>query len=393
MTLDTIIFGVVVGLRFLVPLRIPRYPLPSILVCLVIDAVDQSIFQQFTDLNLDGYQTYDKALDVFYLSIAYVSVLRNWVSGPLVMMAVGLWYYRLVGVVLFEFTGERWYLVVFANTFEYFFIAVEVYRRSRRPDRLTWPGIVTLVGAIWIVIKIPQELWIHVAKWDVTDTVKEVLFGVDADASWADSLSQRPVVTVAVVLLMMSIVVTVARSFHREITSHAEGRVQPGHDWPSTLDADAVGAHMGWDPPSRVVRPTASFGWSYVEKVVLTTMIAVIFASILPAFQVGRGSLILGTAVVIAVNTFLSEWLNERHVTMRTLRVLYVVMVVVNLVTVLIFYALLGGNETKIRFGNTAFFVALLTLVVVLFDRYRQVSRLRRGPLFILTAGQDRAET
>ena len=69
---------------------------------------------------------------------------------------------------------------------------------------------------------------------------------------------------------------------------------------------------------------------------------------------------------------------------MRTLRVLYVLMVVVNLATVLVFYALLGGNEAKIRFGNTALFVALLTLIVVLFDRYRQVSRLRRGPLFIL---------
>jgi hypothetical protein len=133
-----------------------------------------------------------------------------------------------------------------------------------------------------------------------------------------------------------------------------------------------------------VVRPTASFGWSFVEKVILTTMIAMIFANILPAIQVGAGSLILGTIVVIAVNTLISEWLYERHVTMRTLRVLYVLMVVANLGTVLIFYSLLGSSETKIRFGNTAFFVALLTLIVVLFDRYRQVSRLRRGPTFIL---------
>lgn len=392
MTLDTIIFGVVVGLRFLVPLRIARYPLPAILVCLVIDAVDQSIFQQFTDLNLDGYQTYDKALDVFYLSVAYVSVLRNWVSGPLVATAVALWYYRLVGVVLFEFTGERWYLVIFANTFEYFFIAVEIYRRSRRPDRLSWQSILTMVAAIWIVIKIPQELWIHVAQWDVTDKIKEFIFGVDADSSWSDSFSHRPRVTTGFGLLVVFTLLAFVNLLHREVTSHINGRIQPGQDWSPTLDADVVGAHLGWDPPSRVVRPTASFGWSYVEKVVLTTMIAMIFANILPAFQVGTGSLILGTAVVIAVNTFLSEWLNERRVTMRTLRVLYLVMVVVNLGAVLIFYALLGGDETKIRFGNTTFFVGLLTLIVVLFDRYRQVSRLRRGPLFILTVGQDRTE-
>lgn len=384
MTFDTIIFAVVVSLRFLVPLRIPRYPLPAILICLSIDAIDQSIFQQFTDLNLDGYQTYDKALDIFYLSVAYVSVLRNWVSGPLVTMATILWYYRLVGVVLFEYTQERWFLVIFANTFEYFFIAIEIYRQTRRPDRLPWRQILLLVSAIWIVIKIPQELWIHIAQLDFTNAVKEYVFGVSPDSTWASSLSNRPLITIALIIVVTFTVVSSLRTLRQEFRGNGDGRIPLNHDWPRTIDADVIGAHLGWDPPSRVVRPTASFGWSFVEKVFLTTMIAMIFANILPAFQVGTGSIIAGTTVVIVVNTFLSEWLNERRITMRTLRVLYVVMVVVNLATVLVFYALLGGNEVKIRLGNTAFFVALLTLIVVLFDRYRQVSRMRRGPTFIL---------
>lgn len=384
MTLDTVVFGAVVALRCLVPLRIPRFPLPAILACAVIDAIDQSVFQQFTDLNLTGYQTYDKALDVFYLSIAYVSVLRNWVSGPLVVTATVLWYYRLLGVVLFEFTGERWYLVVFANTFEYFFIAVETYRMSRRPDRLTWRPIVVTVATIWLVIKIPQELWIHVAQWDLTDEMKMRLFGVSADASWATSLINRPIASGALAVL----VVMLGERFHRWWRlGRAERRrrdLLPGHDWFRTMDADVVGSHLGWDPPGRVVRPTATFGWSFVEKVILTTMIAMILANILPAFDVRPWALALGTTMVIAVNTFLSEWLNEQRVTMRTVRVLYLVMVLANTTTVVVFYAMLGADETKIRFGNTAFFVALLTLVVVLFDRYRQVGRLRRGPLFIL---------
>ena len=384
MTLDTIVFAAVVGLRFLVPLRLMRYPLPAIVICLLIDAVDQSIFQQFTNLNLDGYQTYDKALDVFYLSIAYVAVLRNWVSGPLVMTVTFLWYYRLVGVVIFEFTGERWYLVIFANTFEYFFILVEIYRQTRRPDRLTWKWIITAVALLWVCIKIPQELWIHVAQWDVTDVLKEHIFGVEIDSSWATSLGHRPLVTAGIAIMMAVLIVSALRLIRFGVKPDSQGFIPQGHDWPRTVDADVVSSHLGWDPPSRVVRPTASFGWSFVEKVILTTMIAMIFANILPAIQVGAGSLILGTIVVIAVNTLISEWLYERHVTMRTLRVLYVLMVVANLGTVLIFYSLLGSSETKIRFGNTAFFVALLTLIVVLFDRYRQVSRLRRGPTFIL---------
>ena len=78
--MDGLIFGVVVASRVLVPLAIPRFPLPAMLAALVIDGIDQTIFQTFTDLDLTGYQSYDKALDVYYLSIAYVATLRNWTN-------------------------------------------------------------------------------------------------------------------------------------------------------------------------------------------------------------------------------------------------------------------------------------------------------------------------
>jgi hypothetical protein len=74
------VFLVVVAMRFVIPLFIPRFPLPAILAALVIDAADQTIFQQFTNLNLDGYQNYDKALDIFYLTIAFLAVYRNWTN-------------------------------------------------------------------------------------------------------------------------------------------------------------------------------------------------------------------------------------------------------------------------------------------------------------------------
>ena len=62
------------------PLFIPRFPLPAILAALVLDGVDQSIFQTF-GYDPPGYQGYDKAMDVFYLSIAYLSTLRNWTTS------------------------------------------------------------------------------------------------------------------------------------------------------------------------------------------------------------------------------------------------------------------------------------------------------------------------
>ena len=84
---DLIIFFIVVALRFIVPLFIPRFPLPAIFLALVIDAADQTIFQQFTNLNLDGYQNYDKALDIFYLTVAFLAVYRNWTNSTAILVA------------------------------------------------------------------------------------------------------------------------------------------------------------------------------------------------------------------------------------------------------------------------------------------------------------------
>ena len=67
-------------------------------------------------------------MDVYYLAIAYLSTLRNWTSRPAFRVARFLYFYRLVGVVAFELTQWRPLLLIFPNTFEYFFIAYEVVR-------------------------------------------------------------------------------------------------------------------------------------------------------------------------------------------------------------------------------------------------------------------------
>ena len=117
-------FVAVVAGRFLLPLLIPRFPLPAIIACLVLDAADQTIFQAF-GYDPPGYQSYDKAMDIFYLSIAYLATMRNWDNLHAFAVARFLFYYRLVGAFTFEVTHERWVLLVFPNTFEYFFIAYE----------------------------------------------------------------------------------------------------------------------------------------------------------------------------------------------------------------------------------------------------------------------------
>src|SRR6476646_8936592 len=129
------VFAGVVGARFLVPLLIIRFPLPAIIASLVLDGVDQTIFQTM-GYDPPGYQGYDKAMDVYYLAVAYLATLRNWTSVSAFAVGRFLYFYRLVGVVAFELTDWRPMLLIFPNTFEYFFIAYEVYRLCWNPARV-----------------------------------------------------------------------------------------------------------------------------------------------------------------------------------------------------------------------------------------------------------------
>ena len=375
MTSDTLIFLLVVGARFIIPLFIPRFPLPAVLAALVLDAADQTIFQNHTTLDLAGYQTYDKALDIYYLTIAYISTMRNWGGGFAFSVAQFLWYYRLVGVVLFEFTQARWLLLVFPNTFEYYFIAIEAYKTGRNHLRLTKRQVLLIAGSIWVFIKLPQEYWIHIAKLDFTNFVKGGLLGLEPtgfdpvsghdvyDQSWGTAIGNRPFVAIGIVVLIV-VLLAAARALVRRL---------PARDWKRTFDADVQGRHLGWDPPAKVSEPLAVFGWPFFEKAALASMVAMIFSNILPGVEATALQIALATTVTTAVSTLLSEWLAKREVSWRSTGVQFAFMVAANFAIVMVYYALLGSNEASLRLGNTLFFVTLLTLIVVLFDRYRDV--------------------
>ena len=115
-TVGVVFVGVVLA-RFMLPLLIPAFPLPAIVGCLVLDGVDQTIFQIF-GYDPPWYQGYDKAMDVYYLAIAYLATLRNWSNLNAFRIGHFLYFYRLVGVVAFELTHVRALLLIFPNTFE-----------------------------------------------------------------------------------------------------------------------------------------------------------------------------------------------------------------------------------------------------------------------------------
>jgi len=372
-TSDWLIFWVVAAARFLLPLTIPRYPLPGIVASLVLDGVDQTIFQQFTSLPLEGYQGYDKALDIYYLTIAYISTLRNWVNSFAFRVSRFLFYWRLAGVALFELTHLRPLLLIFPNTFEYFFIFYQAYRLRWDPQRMTKRLLIGAAAFIWIVIKLPQEYWLHIAQADVTDWVKSSLFRVPTDAPWSEIFQTWPG-TILAVVAVLALVLVAAWSFARRRLPPAERTLAFSADAHQPTFTVAQVRSAVASEASRIVDA------ALVEKIVLITLVSLSFAQVVPDMQSSNLQLVIGVALVVTINTALSHWLARRGFGWAFALGQFVVMAVVNLALILAYALLRSGFGAPASIGNALFLALLLTLLVTLFDHYRQVYLMRFGP-------------
>lgn len=341
--MGTLVFVAVVAARFIVPLFIPRFPLPAIVVALVIDAADQTVFAWF-DQEPANYQGYDKALDIFYLTIAYVSMIRNWADGYAFRVGQFLWYFRLAGVLAFEFSNVRALLIIFPNTFEYYFIAYEAIRLWYNPARMSHRSIITLAASIWIFVKLPQEYWIHIAQLDVTDVLGEY--------PWLIPIIGAALGGVAAVVW--------GRRWRL-----------PPPDWTPSFDVDTHATTVVRTP---VIRPGTA--WAFldhplVEKVVLISLVSIIFSQILPESDSTAFGLAGGLAAVIVLNSFVSIWLVGRGATWTSTGSQFIAMAVVNVGIVVGVRILLRQGSTTAPTTNTLFFLGLLTLIATLYDRYR----------------------
>jgi hypothetical protein len=374
---ELVVIAVILA-RLAVPLLIFRFPLPAILACLVIDGMDQTIFQTVVpEADLSGYQSYDKALDVYYLVIAYVATLRNWTNQVAVYVARFLIFYRLVGVVLFELSGVRELLFIFPNTFEYVFIFYEAVRLFWDPRRMSPRVLVGATAFIWIFIKLPQEWWIHIAQLDTTDFIKETIFGVDPSTGWADTFAARPwvvVVAVAAVIVAVAIVLWLAKRYlpprDRGLTVDADA--EPGREVPSERLAAVRHRLM-----ERVVQPGL---W---EKVALIGLTAVIFGQMLD-LRAGPAQLTIILAVVVVANAAVSTAFGRRGFGPTNAIVQFVVTGLVNLGILVAILTVLGiVGDGPIATERLGFMLLLVTLLTTLHDRYR--------PEYVARFGQDRA--
>ena len=349
--MDQVVFVLVVGGRFVLPLLIPRFPLPAIIACLVLDGIDQTIFQLF-GYDPPGYQSYDKAMDIFYLSIAYLTTLRTWDNLGAVAVARFLFYYRLAGAFLFELTHERAVLLIFPNTFEYFFIAYHLValRWSTATVRLrTW---VVTAGAIWVVVKLPQEYWLHVAELDVTDTLRDHPW-----TRWALAV----VVVGALAFLWFVARPRLPRPDH--VLEVGSGPLPAAVDNAASLAALRVAGGWGWS-------------WMTAEKGGLVGLVAVIYGQILPGITTSHLRLFLAIGAIVVLNAGITLLASRRSWTIESAGYAVLARIGVNVALVLLADLVLGRGGTD---WDTFFFLCLISLVTTLHDRYQPIYAYRRS--------------
>jgi hypothetical protein len=355
-TPDALVVAALVAARLLVPLLIPRVPL-VILVAFALDAVDHSLLGAFTDIDTTEtgpYQSVDKGLDIYYLSIAYLATMRNWTSDAAFRIGRFLFYYRLVGGVLFELLDERLMLLLFPNTFEFFFIAYEVVRLRYEPSRLAARSWLVTAAGLWVFVKLPQEYWIHIAQLDFTDTVRDY-----------------PAFGIAVVLALLVAALVLVRLVYPRL---------PAPDWRWRLEADP--------PPSSLVEAHARYarrlGSGRVltreafEQVSLLALLCIIFASILPGIDATVLQVVVGVAAIVLANAAIGLAIARRaEFGLESAAAGYAALLATNVVLVHLANAVLGErHDFELRYG--LFLAFLIATIIWLYEAFRPVYDLRR---------------
>jgi hypothetical protein len=366
--LTILIVLIVVGSRLLVPLLIPKYPLPAVIACLIIDAVDQTIFQTFTDLELTGYQSYDKALDIYYLSIAYLSTFRNWTNQIAFQISQFLFYYRMFGLSLFEATQNRAILFIFQirlSTFSFFISAVALLWKM---ERLNKKMLLYSAAFIWIFIKLPQEYWIHIAQLDTTDFIKETILGVPTSSTWSYAISQN--MWIFPVLGIIAAVIAVLIYKVIKMLSKPDYKLQV---------SPVLKEKIALAKPSNSFLTDLRQGQNhFIEKIIFSGLLVFIFTNIFPGLDTTFVRVLIGVAVIVILNALVSHMLIKSTRFKIDIFNSFLAMFVINVFS-LIFYITVIASIDGINLIEVLFFAYIITLITVLHDRFKPYYLARFG--------------
>jgi hypothetical protein len=232
------------------------------------------------------------------------------------------------------------------------------------------------VGAatvIWVVVKLPQEYWIHIARLDATDLLKEMVLGAAVDASWNDAIARRPiafVILVAVAAGLISTVVILIRRF------------APLGEHSLALAADPLPEHIdeAHERDRHIADGWRLFDFNLLEKIVLVGFVTVIFAQILPGVDASPLQLMRGVGIIVTINAFLRLRVARAGRSRESATLSFILLALTNMAIVAVAEWLLRRKNGGFNVPAALFFLLLLTLIVKLYDRWRPVFDVRFAP-------------
>jgi len=172
---------IVLLIRFAVPLTIFRWPLWGALASLTADSLDVLLWDLMPWGIPDSYHRLDKYPDMYYLGIELIVSQLRWTDAWPRRISLVLFFWRLIGFLLFEVTGERKVLFFAPNLFENFFIfvtAVTIYAPWYKLTPLRLGLWLTVLGAaIWVKEYFHhwQRVWDDLVMTEVIQAIAEAV--------------------------------------------------------------------------------------------------------------------------------------------------------------------------------------------------------------------------
>lgn len=143
-------------------LPVLRWAFAGAVLAILVDFSD--LFQKNL-LHLGGvgnYQEFDKWADLVYM-LTFLYVALKW-NGVKRNVAVGLFGFRIIGMVAFEITSSRAVLIAFPNLFEFWFLFVATLQHWWPNYDLKRNRLVSWL-LVLLALKMFQEYALHGAKW------------------------------------------------------------------------------------------------------------------------------------------------------------------------------------------------------------------------------------
>lgn len=168
--------SVIVGLRLtMVGLFWIIFPMTAYLVNALLDAIDGPFYKHYLKLGAKNAQKIDKALDLWMYTGAMIYSLQYpfWFTDLLLV----LYFYRLVGQVIFFFRGRRVF-VYFPNMFEIFYIIFYAGQLWRLDGQLHDRATLTVIIIAVFTGKVIHEYTLHRKEKTVFDNIIRPVLGV-----------------------------------------------------------------------------------------------------------------------------------------------------------------------------------------------------------------------